>query len=211
MCCSTLRRRPAVDTTRQSQPQSTRQATQPRAQPCATAATVTPPGCEYNSRFQHRARCRTPSHPGILRTGFCAPQLISSIGIPCQWVLGETITTRAFPGGRIIAPPGERGARVAPCGRGPRGSPCGRGTMPPPCCGTMPPPCCCGTIPGPCGGIGGPGGRGGIGGPPGPLCVIGIPCGRWPIVGAPCGRCPIGRCPIGGCPCPNVCVPTGRL
>eukprot|EP00964_Phaeocystis_antarctica_P044209 scaffold25402_cov44-Phaeocystis_antarctica.AAC.4 len=65
--------------------------------------------------------------------------------------------------------------------------------MPPPCCGTMPPPCCCGTIPGPCGGIGGPGGRGGIGGPPGPLCVIGIPCGRWPIAGAPCGRCPIGH------------------
>ena len=47
------------------------------------------------------------------------PQLISSIGIPCQWVLGETMTTRAFPGGRTIPPPGERGARGAPYGRGP--------------------------------------------------------------------------------------------
>jgi hypothetical protein len=46
------------------------------------------------------------------------PQLISSIGIPCQWVLGETMTTRAFPGGRTIAPPGERGGG-APYGRGP--------------------------------------------------------------------------------------------
>ena len=80
---------------------------------CPTLRPPAPLGCEST------LPPRSLPHPRILRTGFCAPQLISSIGIPCQWVLGETITTRALPGGRIIAPPGERGARGAPCGRDP--------------------------------------------------------------------------------------------